>query len=199
MVGVCLDRDSSNSAYTPTAHVHMLGKGVQTIGLVLASRLRSVRTGAPDSITVVGHAGRYREAAERLKLQAPVPLDGPLRLDDVVRAYEHAMKQPNVHVPIPYIEDLILACGWAGASTVGHQYLRRGTELLTRWPAEMSNRYGGAAGWEKRYSQFLDVGSVLREAVAIELHKFGLSDLADAGLEGSRPASGLEVPRERMK
>lgn len=182
LVGVCLDRDSSNAAYTPTFHVHMLGKGASDVSLTLAWRLRTQRTNAPDPIKVLGHEERYAEALVRLKSQAPLPLEGPLSLPQVLEAYGGALASPHEHLPIPLYEDMVIAAAWAGEHAVAKSHLEKAVALLTRWPQQVSARFGGVGGWQGRFQTLVEEPGELRRCVEDEVNRLGLRAAPDHGL-----------------
>lgn len=85
--GICLERDSGNDAYRPTCHVHNLAKESATVSLSLADPLRTVKTGAPETIKAGFHHQWFADAAVRLQRQAQIPLGGPIQLEDLIRTY----------------------------------------------------------------------------------------------------------------
>ena len=94
LVGVCLDRDSSGESYMPTFHVHFLGMAFPGVSLLLSTQLCSERSGGPDFVQVRFHADKYKEAAARMVRQSLLPLQGDLRLAQVVHAYRQYLVTP---------------------------------------------------------------------------------------------------------
>ena len=86
LIGVCLDRDSVGDKYKPCFHVHFLGKDFPTVSLTMCTQLRTP-TGGPDYVEVRFHHHKFLDALSRLIKQSPLPLWGPVRLDQVIDAY----------------------------------------------------------------------------------------------------------------
>jgi len=115
LVGLCLERDRSNTAYSPTFHVQCLCKSNphDTISLMLATELCTERTHAPESIEVWWHERGFEEAAARLARQIPLPLEGDLTLRQVLDAYRSYPSVLKALVEFFIYEDTLLLCAWA--------------------------------------------------------------------------------------
>ena len=94
LVGVSLEREIG-SRYTPTFHVHFLGKQSPGMLLSLPTRLRyesGPRSNLPQEIPSIEHEAKYKDAAQRLVQQAPLSIEGPISISEVVEAYRQDMK-----------------------------------------------------------------------------------------------------------
>jgi hypothetical protein len=133
----------------------------------LAHRLLTERTKAPDSITVTRHDNAYREVAARLRAQSPLPLEGPLGLGDVVRAYRDFAHRPGQNYDAHVLfEEAALICGWAGDVEQARALISEGARLIAAWPPEVCQQIGDVEAWQWR----------LHSAVAQQEHLRGLAD-----------------------
>src|SRR5262245_51892547 len=85
LIGIVLERDSSNCSYRPAFHVHNLGVESDSVSLILWSPLRTPK-GAAETIDVKDHANRFKDAAQRLSNQAPLPFAGDLTIGQLIEA-----------------------------------------------------------------------------------------------------------------
>ncbi len=93
LIGVCLDRDGGGEKYLPCFHVHFLGMEFPCVSLTMCTELRTPK-GAADFIQVQMHHQRYLDAVSRLIQQAPLPLKGPIHLDQIIEAYRQYAATP---------------------------------------------------------------------------------------------------------
>ena len=94
LVGVSLEREIG-SRYTPTFHVHFLGTQSPGMLLSLWTPLRyesGPRSDLPQTIFSSEHEAKYKDAAQRLVQQAPLSIEGPISISEVVEAYRQDMK-----------------------------------------------------------------------------------------------------------
>ena len=93
LVGVSLEREIG-SRYTPTFHVQFLG--IQTpwqSNLWTPLRYESGPwSDLPQEIPSSEHEAKYKDAAQRLVQQAPLSIEGPISISEVVEAYRQDMK-----------------------------------------------------------------------------------------------------------
>jgi hypothetical protein len=115
LVGICLDRDSGGEIYKPMFHVHSLCNEFSCVSLTLGSQLRSERSGGPSYIEVKWHQQKYKEAAARMVRQSLLPLEGDLRLEQVIDAYRAYLDSPMGKLqPVLLYRDMILLLAWSG-------------------------------------------------------------------------------------
>jgi len=115
LVGICLDRDSGGDIYKPIFHVHCLAHEFPCVSLTLATQLRSERSGGPSYIEVKWHKHKYKDAAARMVRQSLLPLEGDLRLEQVIDAYRRYMGTPMGRLaPVLEYRDMILLLAWSG-------------------------------------------------------------------------------------
>lgn len=163
--GIALERDSGNDVYRPTFHVHGLVSDWPDVTLTLMQRLRSDRTGGPDFIQVAHHDARYAEAAERLRRQAPLRLDGELALGEVVDAYRAFHARPGVHYDAHLLfADMALICGWAGQRDRARALIAEGAQAMEQWPEGARHQVGGVEAWRRRLEEAVADPARLRAA-----------------------------------
>lgn len=147
LIGVLLERDSSGRTYRPTFHVHNLGRRFPTIALSLSQPLRTKRTGAAETIDVRHHEQRFQDAAARLSAQAPLPLAGPVSLDQFIEASLQHMRRPGEHYEPEVYEDMITVASWAGDTARAQRLLGDAKQLMSEWPTAVLKQLGGVQRW----------------------------------------------------
>ena len=81
------------------------------------------------SITWKQHEeGKYKEAAEELRQLSPIPIEGPVKLSQVINAYKNYPRLENKSAR--YYEDPALIASWAGKQDLGKRTSRLGTSIL---------------------------------------------------------------------
>jgi hypothetical protein len=149
LIGIALERDSGNTSYRPTFHVHNLSRKRGHITLTLAEPLRTVRTGAPEAIQFRWHESKFREAAARLSRQAPLPFAGDVLLDDVLAAYRSYASSMGRYQFYLY-EDMSLICCLAGRQELADSVIDEGCKEMKRWPRHVRDKIGDIVAWENR-------------------------------------------------
>lgn len=149
--GVVLDRTSGNNEYFPTFHVHCLAKEFPAVSLTLAHRLSGGDSGLPVPITVGQHDVRFVDAANRLRQQSPLPLDGDLRLDQVLDAYAAFSKTFPARSQLPSLfEDMSRMCALFERAEQARSLVEEGYARLGEWPQQALDRIGGREPWRER-------------------------------------------------
>jgi len=175
LVGVCLDRDSGGEKYKPCFHVHFLGKEFPTVSLTMCTQLRSP-AGGPDYIEVRFHDERYRDAALRLIQQSPLPLEGPLAIDQVIQAYRNHSETPlgQRQTAILY-GDCIMLLSWCGQEVEARDILEE--TLATVQNEQAFQPFGGREAFEHRMHAAIECPESIQRTVKEELLRHGASDL----------------------
>ena len=91
LVGVHLARYSPNE-YVPTFHVNFLGTLREGFALTMKTGVAPGLRSPEEVIEVSAHKERYKDVARRLVEQAPLSLQGPLTVKEVVEAYRKYSK-----------------------------------------------------------------------------------------------------------
>jgi hypothetical protein len=179
LVGVHLERDSSNSCYLPTFHTHVLGKKFPAVSLTLAHPLLSRKNLTPEVISVVAHQEKFEEACERLRTQAPLSLSGPLRWTDVLAAYMGQIRK--VSYPLGLYEDLIVVAAWWGPPDDARVYFETVADQLLSWPKGMFA--DGYERWRETFEQLVTDREKLEASVSDEVARFRLGTVPTLLLE----------------
>jgi len=177
--GVALERDSTNESYRPTFFVHNLGD----LTLTLAQPLLDPRGRAPETIAVSLHERKYKDAAARLASQSPLPLEGPVRLDDVLAAYRARLQSPATHFEPSLYEDMALLAAWNGRSSDAKRILDEGYAAFCSWPAAVQSQLGGADLWAHSLRARLADPDGLRHTADAEAKLLEVSSIPTRELE----------------
>lgn len=182
LVGIHLERDSSNSRYRPTFHTHVLGKGFPVVTLTLAQALTSTRTQTPETIPVMFHEGKFAEACARMKEQLPMPVTGSLAWSDVHRAYRKEIDKTRYALEL--YEDLILvAAWWAPATSTAAAYFGNVIGDLSAWPDPVFSPHGGFNAWRGKFEGILKNRDLLQSIVSDEVDGLNLSKVPTFSLK----------------
>jgi len=173
IVGIALERDSSNSVYHPTVHTHVLGKGFPVVSLTLAQRLVTEKTQAPEAIRATHHDKHIPEACERLRRQCPLPLSGPMQWSEIEKAYTSQISKQ--HFPLELHEDLILIAAWWAPASEARVFFQTVADRLAAWPGAIFA--DGYNRWREKFSQLVTDRQLLEKSVSIEVDRLRLETL----------------------
>lgn len=138
--GICLDRDSTNSNYLPTFHVHnLIGQEGDFISLSLKSVL--VReNGTPQRITEIQHEKEYKNYIQQFKEQVPFGLSGKIKLKQVVKAYQAELSsgRADVKYPINQWYDLVSLYLWCNKPTDAKRIFENAKNNIEQWPENIT-------------------------------------------------------------
>ncbi|MBY0273451.1 MAG: hypothetical protein K2X02_08640 [Alphaproteobacteria bacterium] len=135
--------------YEPVSGVHNLCNTRDFLTSTLNTPLRTIRTNAQDWLTVRAHEeGQYIEAAERMKQQAPLPLEGPISLNMIIEAYMKYVEKRG-STTINLLQDPALIAAWAGQRKVAEKALDWRYKDFATWPEKSHEKRGGLEGWYK--------------------------------------------------
>lgn len=183
LIGVCLDRDSGNDSYRPTFHVHSLTKDHSGISLTMCQRLRTLRTGAEDWVTVMGHAQRHAEAAQRMNQQALLPLSGPVTLQMVLDAYHAYLQRPRQGWTVHLLEDIITLLVACGRLDDAARFLQQTATAMASWPAFVLERMEPISSWEAKMQRLIDNPELVHQTVSEQAAKLKVENLPTISLE----------------
>lgn len=147
-------------------------KEESSVGLKLFQPLRG-RHGLPTNIDLTRHATKWEEAASRLRQQSWLPLDGDLRLDAVLLAYEsfRTVKSGNSDYPVFLWEDAIALLVWCARSNDAESYLARCAAEMGQWKESVLDQLGGLETWRRAQSEVIAGGRTRLEAILQEEEK----------------------------
>jgi len=120
-------------------------------------------------INIENHLGVYQKAARLIKEEAPIPLDGPISLDQVFKGYSNF--QPSYY--IDWLEDSLLIAAWAGEKKKAYQYLDWAEKIFKTWPETAQERHGGK-NWRANLVAKIENPDELREITHTEVIKHKL-------------------------
>jgi hypothetical protein len=179
VIGICLNRDSSNETYVPTFHTSVLGNGRGRLSLMLDRPLRTERTGVPEEVRVASHDARLLEVTGRLARQAPLPFQGAVKMTDVLRLYEEESDKLAARFPIRLWEDILVLLTWCGRQMAAKEFLDRIYARLQVRPTAFFDSVESLTCWHGRYRQFIEKPAELRMTVARESEELGLDKIAE--------------------
>ena len=174
--GICLERDSGNDSYRPTCHVHNLAKEFPAVSLTLADPLRTVKTGASQTIQAAFHQQRFSDAAMRLQQQAQIPLSGPVHLEDCVRTYRANMDEPLWQYAWYLFDDVITLLIWCEQTQRAEAALFEFGMKMRNWPSKL-HPPGGLEVWAAICQGWIDNPHQVRETVESQTKTHGLEHL----------------------
>jgi hypothetical protein len=185
--GIVLEKDSSNRTYRPALHVHNLARNSRYITLTLCDGLRTIRTNAPETISVRDHAATFADAARRLETQSLLPLDGDLEVEQVLKAYETFLARDNVYSFDPKLfEDMAAVCAWANDRLRGEEVLKEGRAIMKRWPKDVVERIGDSDVWLEDALRFIQDRQAMGRLVEQQMISLKIVDLPVRHLVGPR-------------
>lgn len=137
LIGILLDRDSSNECYRPSFHVHNLCHQSEVVFLNL--HLRLAKEGQSPFSNGVDIAARWHEtnwerAAARMKVLAALPLEGDLKLEEVISAYDSVMSASGMEGgSLTNYESLVALCSWCGDRPQAEKFVNAAIDHIKSW------------------------------------------------------------------
>lgn len=154
---------SHREYYMPGFGVHNFCTEFDFLTIILDTPLRTIRTNAEDSITVRAHEnGAYIEAAERMRQQSLLPLDGAISLNMIIKAYKDYLANGGSK-SISLVEDPALIAAWAGQEKKAQELLEWGYKEFATWSENSHQRRGGLENWLKSMQERISDPARLRE------------------------------------
>ncbi len=143
LISVGFDIRRGQERYKPGCGVHNLCNEIDFLTATLGTDLE----GSPSSITVRAHEdGRYIEAAERMRNQAPLPLKAPISLNMIIKAYKEYTEK-NGTKTIDLLQDPALIAAWADQAKKAQEMLEWGYQQFRTWSEHSHQRHGGLEEW----------------------------------------------------
>jgi hypothetical protein len=179
-VSLYLDISRGSEDYTPYYCVHNLSRELDFMSATL-----SVSSFRPTSMKIRWHDKNYKEFTLKMREKAYLPLEGPISLQDMVKAYQdYQVNYPYPH-PMPHIQDPALICAWAGEEALAQECLAWGLEVLKSWPEAKQAAQGGVEAWHDKMLGLIADPQKLRQiardqVILHKLTKVPYQDFCDA-------------------
>jgi len=167
LVGLCLNRSSSDHIYKPTFHCHCLLRKFPTISLSLAVQLKAPN-GSDAAISTKSHETKLRDAAAKMRALALLPLDVNFGIDEFDVACSQWLQQQQTPYWPAVMEDRILLYAWAGKDYT--KALGEAEMALKAWPAFVTDKLGGISSWMTRVEQVAGNHDALASVLASEIY-----------------------------
>ena len=173
LIGVCLERDSTNEQYRPVAHVHSLCRVFPVVTLSLSSQAHDEKMRLL-TIRVAEHKESYQSAAVHLREYAYVPIEGELTLADVIQGYWYYLESPTATSKSKCFEDMALICAWHGDTDMSQRVIETAANEMQRWPEQIRRRIDGVHGWATRLASATAEPARVRMTVDQQIKALGL-------------------------
>jgi len=130
LIGICLDRDSSNERYIPTFHLHNLLSPSTKITLTLPHSL--------NSITVKEHEAAYTGSISEIKEKFSILDCVDINMSMVENCYHGYIEENSMNVmgryPLAVYIDLYLLTSWLGYKEYADSLLEYSCSEISKWP-----------------------------------------------------------------
>ncbi|MCB9839218.1 MAG: hypothetical protein H6813_07765 [Phycisphaeraceae bacterium] len=180
LIGIALDRDSSNDKYRPTFHVHCLciKKGYLTLSLLRYPD--EILNTLPRYIHMRDHANQYREVASAMAAHSPLPLSRNLTLVEVLEAYDEYLETPGgIFAALSHYHEMILLAAVFGESDIA-------TSILNRCLAQVAHSkfrfFGGREEFVSLMISQIEAPSAIHEIVEHEASTLKVDCLPQSAL-----------------
>lgn len=165
--GICLDRDSSNSNYLPTFHLHNLARtNFDSISLTFDTTFRSPKGGA-FHITKRSHDSSYLEYITTFKKQIPFLCSGDIDHKEVINAIECRVDEGlgDAKYPIFYWFNIITLYIWCNKLESASLLFDKAKKNFTQWPEEITKYMDTDFERFMRLQDYINTPATLREDV----------------------------------
>jgi hypothetical protein len=188
LIGILLERDSTNHTYLPIFHVHNLAIESSRISLTLYHSL-VLPNGAPDVLDVRNHESQFRDAARRMSEQALLPLAGDVALSQVIAAYQKFIADGSGgSVSRCFFEDVTMLYSWSGQIELARASIHEAVASMMLWPPNvrqlLDRRDGALEEWEARMLNRIEgdvAATVLQQITALEVGHLPVSRMLATG------------------
>ena len=185
LVGVCLERSSSNDEYTPLFHVHNLLSPFPVISLGLPGGIpEAVCARLNQCIKVSKHDRDHMGAILNLGLRYPVLNEARLTWGAVGLLYADFLRQGrNLAIAREFTHgfaDMVLLARWCGQLDYAARILEDAKRILSA-----GNLVPNAEAWKQGVDNLSVERAVLESTLAAEIAKHRLESIPDYPLEFS--------------
>lgn len=139
--GICLDRDSSNDNYLPIFHIHNLVlQESDFISLTLCHPLVTRKHGVPSHVTFVKHEEQFQSIVNEFRSQIPFPLEGDLKCDDILSAFDDYIKngKAETQYPLNPYRDIFCLLVWCNRIDEAKSFFDKAYENIQTWPERVT-------------------------------------------------------------
>ena len=176
--GILLDRRSDGKSYYPSIFVTSLTSSLTVFHMTVNQSLRTTRTHAVDSVSVISHEQRYGDAVDRLIAATLLPLNGDWRLRDVISTLLDSRDSGSGLGPRPGLMlELIGACVWGGAHGVARNLGIGLVDIVQSWPSRQKELHGGEKEWRERVEMTLESADTIHAYVADQMVRWRMERL----------------------
>jgi hypothetical protein len=141
LVGILLERDSGNDAYTPTFHVHNILNSLSFISLTLMTTIDN------QYIYLEWHDRKYQELAKLMKERAPIPIEGDIYLEKVLEVYKKYVGDSFFAYQPQMYEDIVLLSTWFNNDLELQKSIDFVRTEMQKWTPLALSRIGGLESW----------------------------------------------------
>lgn len=176
--GVAFERSMTSERYVPSTNVQLLAFPFGLAISGLHTRLGTCN-GSNHWLEVSEHESVYREAAEHLREQSPLPFDEGFTLSAVLRAFRDrasSLQHPGGAHGVQELEVLALLPGLYGRADLVDEGVTLAEKLSSAWPEQWYERWGKPADWVHDLAR--------RAADRAELQRIVDSEVVTIGLDG---------------
>jgi hypothetical protein len=177
--GICLEKDSTNSNYLPTFHVHnLIGQEEDFISLSLKTVLVKAN-GTPQRITEMQHDKECQNYIQQFKKQVPFNFAGKIKLKQVVKAYEEELSsgRADVKYPINQWYDLISLYLWCNKLKYAQKLFEKAKNSIEQWPEDVTKYMPDRIQKFMNLESFFSSSDELKKKVDIAINELKLEDL----------------------
>ena len=127
LISIGFDIRLGHDLYRPTFSVHNILRDTEHLTATLNKILQTSR-GTPECLTLRWHDKNYRDAAQRMKEQALIPLDHPTSLNCVLDVYKSFLEKEPYVSHIRYLNDLPTLAAWGGRDDIAKDMIAWGVQ-----------------------------------------------------------------------
>ncbi|MDO6705958.1 hypothetical protein [Photobacterium sp. 1_MG-2023] len=183
--GICLDRDSTNSNYLPIFHVHnLVGQKDDVISLTLRTPFRQISNGVPFHITLLQHEKSFSEYVLDFKAQMPLPLEGGISCDEMIKAYENyiANGQYETRYPLSQYFDMLCLFIWCDRIDEAKVFFDDVRDKIDSWPNDVTRYMGERITDFNNLQSYIDNPEVMRATIETTIERLGFAGIPSGEL-----------------
>ena len=179
LTGIYLKPVYGEEHYVPVFHTHSLMTSFPVVSLVAPTSLLNSK-GVEESISPLRHSNKFEALVECFRSQCPTAFLDTIACTTLDSIYQTTVAGRD-NFPVQAMTDNILLLAWCEKSAMAHERIEHYKSILQGWPEGVTQRVGGAAGWEREVKTLM-APEHLEHSVAQELKKFKLSHFPDHSL-----------------
>ncbi|HMT09186.1 MAG TPA: hypothetical protein PKA82_14375 [Pyrinomonadaceae bacterium] len=187
VVGICLERTSSNDVYRPRIHFHNLLRKSDIITLSMSFRLFERVGFGGLAITTRNHENIFDTSVEKVKQQSRIPLNKNLtvvELVDAINLFQNTL-EGSFEGPTYYWLDIICLLTWCGHLTEVEQLLNKYETLSKSMEPQMFVHFGTRDKFIESLYSIPNIRDTMPQTLEQEISKFRIDKIPDYGLDCS--------------